>query len=166
MGYIDSNLTADERVVYRAQVHWIVFLGPILWFILGIVFFGQDNFKALGGLFIGFAVLHGIASSIVYLTSEFGVTTKRVLGKVGFIRRKSIEILLSKVESIEVDQGILGRLLDYGTIIVSGTGGSKTPFPKISAPLTCRKRIQTQLEASQAALEGGTEGRRPRTFPL
>ena len=82
-------------------------------------------------------------------TSEFGVTNKRVLVKVGFIRRYSIELLLTKVEGIQVAQSILGRILRYGTIIVTGTGGGKEPFHKIDDPFEFRRQVQEQIEAIQ-----------------
>jgi uncharacterized membrane protein YdbT with pleckstrin-like domain len=76
------------------------------------------------------------------------VTNRRVLIKVGFIRRHSLELLLPKVEGIAVDQGILGRILGYGTIIVTGTGGTKEPFRNIIAPMEFRKMVQQQTSSS------------------
>ena len=65
--------------------------------------------------------------------------------KTGFIRRNSLETLLTKVEGIQVNQGMLGRILNYGTIIVKGTGGTSNPFHKIDAPLEFRKKVQEQI---------------------
>ena len=120
--YVDSNLIKEERVVYEAKLHWIVFI----------------SFRALFTLFI--------APLIDYLTSEFAVTNKRIIIKVGFISRRTLELNLSKVESVTVNQSILGRILGYGTIIVIGTGGTKEPFGDIAAPLEFRKQFQ-QLSA-------------------
>ena len=86
----------------------------------------------------------GLSSYINFTSSEFGVTNRRVLIKVGFIRRRSLELLLSKVEGIGVDQGIPGRIFGYGTIIVTGTGGTKEPFRNITAPMEFRKTVQEQ----------------------
>lgn len=77
-------------------------------------------------------------------TSEFAVTNKRVVIKVGLISRRMIEMNLSKVESIEVRQDIPGRLVNYGTIVVIGTGGTKEPFTTIDDPLAFRRAVQTQ----------------------
>ena len=74
---------------------------------------------------------------------------KRVLIKTGWIRRHSLETLLSKVEGIRVEQDILGRMLDYGTIVVSGTGGSKESFHKIADPIMFRQRIQEEIAAGE-----------------
>ena len=104
----------------------------------------------VGAILLVFAVIPvSITSLIARATSEFAVTNKRVLIKTGWIRRYSLETLLTKVESIRVDQSVLGRMLDYGTIIISGTGGSKEPFHKIAAPMTFRRRVQDQISASE-----------------
>jgi len=79
------------------------------------------------------------------ISSEFAVTNKRVLVKVGLIRRHSLELLLQKVEGIGVDQGILGRILGYGTITVSGTGGTREAFRMIADPLEFRRQVQASL---------------------
>ncbi len=150
MSYIDNNLMSGETVIYRASLHWIIFAWPIVWLIVAILLFaGGGDTAAVGGLFLLLAILIGIGSFITYSTSEFGITNKRVLVKVGFIRRNSLEVLLSKVEGIQVNQGILGRILGFGSILVSGTGGTKDPFHKISAPLEFRRKAQEQIAVVQ-----------------
>ena len=115
-----------------------------------VMFFGgRGDTAAVGGLFVLIAIITGIASFINYTTSEFGITNKRVIVKVGFIRRNSLEVLLNKVEGIQVNQGILGRILGFGSITVSGTGGTKDPFHKIAAPLEFRKKAQEQIASVQ-----------------
>lgn len=116
--YVQSNLIKDEHVVYEAKPHWIVFV----------------SLRAVFTLFI--------APLIYFLTSEFAITNKRIIIKVGLISRRTLEMNLGKVESINVDQSILGRLIDYGTINIIGTGGTKEPFADISAPLEFRKQYQ------------------------
>ncbi|MCX7144084.1 MAG: PH domain-containing protein [Proteobacteria bacterium] len=116
--YVQSNLIKDEQVVYEARLHWIVFV----------------SLRALLTLFI--------APLIDYFTSEFAITNKRIIIKVGFISRKTVELNLSKLESVNVEQSILGRILDYGTITVIGTGGTKEPFSNIISPLEFRKQFQ------------------------
>lgn len=75
-------------------------------------------------------------------TSEFAITNKRIIIKVGLISRRTLEMNLNKIESVNVDQGILGRILGYGTIVVIGTGGTREPFASISNPIEFRKRFQ------------------------
>jgi uncharacterized membrane protein YdbT with pleckstrin-like domain len=150
MSYIEKNLMNGESIVYRTKLHWVVFLWPRIWLVVAIMFFsGGGDAAAVGGLFILIAILTGVASFINFTTSEFGITNKRVIVKVGFIRRNSLEVLLNKVEGIQVNQGILGRILGFGSITVSGTGGTKDPFHKIDAPLEFRKRAQEQIAGVQ-----------------
>lgn len=147
MSYIEKNLMNGENILHTSKLHWAVFLWPVTWFIIAVMFFGGGSDSApVGGLFILIAIITAISTFINYKTSEFGITNKRVIVKVGFIRRNSLEVLLNKVEGIQVNQGILGRVLGFGSITVSGTGGTKDPFHKIDAPLEFRKKVQEQIE--------------------
>jgi len=141
MGYIEQNLIAGETVAYRTRLHWIIFLWPAIFLAVALFsFLNRDS--GTGGLFFIVGLLWGLSSYITFTSSEFGVTNRRVLIKVGFIRRHSLELLLSKVEGIGVDQGIPGRIFGYGTIIVTGTGGTKEVFQGIPAPLEFRRMVQ------------------------
>ena len=157
MSYIKKNLMSGENITYRAKLHWIVFIRPIIFFVVSILLFIIAN-RSTDELIIGLSMSFGILiivivpfiaifTLITYYTSEFGITNKRIIMKIGFIRRKSLEILLSKVESIQVNQGIIGRILGYGSLVVSGTGGTKDPFNKISKPLEFRRKTQEQILA-------------------
>jgi uncharacterized membrane protein YdbT with pleckstrin-like domain len=116
--YIDNNLIKDEQVIFETTYHWIIFC----------------NLRAILTLFI--------APLIDKYTDEFAITNKRVIIKTGLISRKTFEMNHSKIESVNVEQGVLGRLLGYGTIRVVGSGGTKEAFPKIQNPLVFRKRFQ------------------------
>ncbi len=96
-------------------------------------------------IFLLLSVLTFLGAYATYSTSEFGVTNKRVLIKTGFMGRRSLEILLTKVEGIGVEQGILARVLGYGSITVNGTGGSKEAFHRIYSPFEFRKQVQEQI---------------------
>jgi uncharacterized membrane protein YdbT with pleckstrin-like domain len=97
------------------------------------------------GLVLLVAGLTGaVAGFIRQATSEFAVTSRRVIVKTGFLSRSTIEIQLSKVESVEVKQDILGRLLNFGSIIVAGTGGTREPFTMIDDPLQFRRAVQAE----------------------
>lgn len=161
MSYIDETLMQDERVLYRTKPHWIIFTPAMGWIFLALLIFSLGpqydfgNFviyndhtvsSILGSIAVFIGIVSGLFSFITYQTSEFGITNRRILMKVGFISRLSLEILLQKVESIQVYQTIPGRILNYGSIIISGTGGSKDPFPNIADPLAFRKYAQEQLE--------------------
>lgn len=144
MGFIDSNLMNEETVVYRSKLHWIVFRWTILVLAITFVMISAEGIEpAIGGFLL--AAIIGALNFITYSTSEFGVTNKRVLIKVGLIKRHSIETLLSKIEGIQVNQGIIGRILGYGTIVITGTGGTREPFAMIASPMEFRKKVQEQI---------------------
>jgi uncharacterized membrane protein YdbT with pleckstrin-like domain len=145
MGYVERNLLPNEEITYQARLHWIIYALPAVVFVIAILLvFG-------GGGWIAGSVL-GVMAFVLFLpswikasSSEFAITNKRVLIKVGLVRRHSLELLLQKVEGIGVDQGILGRIFGYGTITVAGVGGTKEAFRMISNPLEFRRQVQTSL---------------------
>ncbi len=154
MGYVDQNLLQGEEVIYRARLHGIIFGTPIFLGIVGVFFMvvglankGLLAFAGFGIFFILVASLLALVRFIRLKTSEFAVTNKRVLVKVGLVHRHTLELLLTKVETIGVEQGVFGRLFNYGTITVTGTGGTKEPFQGISKPLEFRKQVQSQAGA-------------------
>jgi uncharacterized membrane protein YdbT with pleckstrin-like domain len=140
MGYIESNLLPDEKIVYKARLHWIIFWKPCALVFLGAIFLFIQ--PIVGGVVILIGLLAFLPPVIDYASSEFGVTNKRVIIKVGFLRRKTLELLLRHVEAISVDQTVMGRFLNYGSVTLTGTGGVREVFHNISAPLEFRKRIQ------------------------
>jgi membrane protein YdbS with pleckstrin-like domain len=149
--YADSYLMPGENVVYHTRKHWAVFFPSLAAFIFAALLLLTRNevLAPTGGLLVVFLVVPlTVQALITRATSEFAVTNKRVLIKAGWIRRDSLETLLSKIETISVEQGILGRAFDYGTIIVSGTGGSKEPFRTIASPMEFRRKVQEKIAAS------------------
>ena len=120
--YVQSNLISGEKVVYEGKLHWIVFVSLRAFFTLW------------------------IAPLIDWFTNEYAITNKRIIVKVGLISRTTLEMNHSRVESVNVNQTILGRIFDYGTLIVIGTGGTTQPFRRISKPLDFRKAFQ-ELQA-------------------
>ena len=125
MGYIEDHIMPGEQIVYKAKLHWAMFIGPVVFtglFILTIMIaLLSDVDLCTSYVWLVFGVPALINALITYYTTEFAVTDKRVIAKTGLVRRHSLELLLTKVESVGVDQPILGRLLDYGTITVVGT---------------------------------------------
>jgi uncharacterized membrane protein YdbT with pleckstrin-like domain len=149
MRYVKRNLMDDEDLVYSGKVHWFIFVRPVVLFLLGVFLLRYDGERELPevkvGMFIGgtvlifWSALAFLKALIAKLTTELAVTTRRVIVKVGFIRRDTMELNHSKVESFRVSQSIAGRILNFGTLIVSGTGGGTTPIPNIDAPLEFRR---------------------------
>jgi uncharacterized membrane protein YdbT with pleckstrin-like domain len=160
MSYVEKNLMPGEQIEYRAYLHWLVFLLPILLFMPAIWPFsvGGAIAKVFALILIVGVLVTGLIAVIERRTSEFAVTNKRVLIKTGLIRRHSLETLLGKIESIGVARSILGRILGFGTIVISGAGGSKEPFHKIADPMMFRRRVQEQIAAMEERRDTRKEG--------
>jgi len=143
-----------EEVVREARLSRILYLPAALLLVLSVVQFvevyrgGQETRPALAVpvFFLALAAVAALPAFIRRASSEFAVTTKRVVVKVGFLRRHSTEILLRQVEGITVDQGLLGRIFGYGTIVIEGTGSDRTPYKGIAAPMEFRLAVQEQIE--------------------
>ena len=154
MGYVDRHLMDGERVVYRAYLHYFIFLMPAAVALSGLVpallvwrYFDNGQAAAIiAASFIFVAVLITFPRLIRYKTSEFAITDKRVVVKVGLVHRHTLELVLAKVETIGVDQHVAGRLFNYGTIIVTGSGGTQEVFRDIADPMEFRKQVQSELD--------------------
>jgi hypothetical protein len=161
LSYAEEHLIAGETVQYETKLHWIVMLGHILVAAL-LVLFGLGLFMAPLGMakgggassaalrWIGFGFVAGAAIpfGVGFLrrkATEMAVTNKRVIVKSGLVDRRTIELLLPRIESVAVEEPALGRLLGYGTVIVRGTGGTPEVFEKISRPLEFREQVQRQI---------------------
>ncbi len=161
-GYVRSILMPNEKVLATARIHWVIYMSPTIFTLLGLIFtivyfsgFPSTPSDSTAGiiLFMPFCCipswLIGLIGFIVTFlrksTTEFALTNKRVIGKRGVIRRNSLELVLEKVESIRVDQGILGRILDYGTLVVTGSGGTDQLIPFIAEPMELKKTINAVL---------------------
>ena len=163
MSYVESNLVPGETVIYETRLHWIVMLWHI---VLGCLLLGLPGVLLLyytvnqtgiesktlhvaqgGGVAL---VVTGVVVILMGMVrrnaTEMAVTNRRVVIKTGLVSRKTIEMLLNKVESIEVSETAFGRMLGYGTIVVIGTGGTPEPFHKVAHPLEFRSQVQQQIE--------------------
>jgi uncharacterized membrane protein YdbT with pleckstrin-like domain len=151
MSYVDDSLIPNESVVFRTRLHWIIFAWPILFLIAtgALFYFGLSHpiFVHAGEVLLVITVILFLAKYIVYRASEFAVTNKRVIIKVGVMQRRTLELLLTKVEAIAVTQGLLAQMFGCGTIVVTGTGGTKEPFDNISSPLEFRRAVQSASSA-------------------
>ena len=116
--YVNNNLIKDETVVYETKYHFKIFF----------------TLQSLFTLFIVPAILRW--------TDEFVITNKRIICKTGIFSRRTLEMNLNKIESVNIDQSIFGRMLGYGTITIIGTGGTKESFPDIADAVEFRKRFQ------------------------
>lgn len=170
MSYITKNLVEGETLIFETRHHWIVLLGPVLISLLlavpGVMLLtgsmeskgnmgaaaadvnsaiGTQGMVLVGGiLFLVALVLfaYGLAKRNA---TEMGVTNRRVLIKTGLTSRRTLDMMLSKVESIAVSETFWGRLLGYGSVMVRGTGGTPESFLMIAHPQEFRQSVQKQV---------------------
>jgi uncharacterized membrane protein YdbT with pleckstrin-like domain len=150
MSYVQKVLQPGETLIYRTRLHWLIYSRAIILAGLAIaaVVAGyaaganfQDAGLIAGGLLLALAAIFAILAAIKRATTELAVTDHRVIFKRGIVSRYTIEMARSKVESVDVMQSIGGRIFNYGTILVRGTGGSLEPFRNIEDPLRLRSTI-------------------------
>ncbi len=152
MDYIERNLVEGEKVLYRTRLHWIVLLKPVL--IAGALLFlpagllwwfkGRDMAWPIVAL-IALGIIVIVYGAVKRNATEMAVTDKRVIIKQGLASRKSLELVLAKVESIVVDETVMGRMLGYGTLALRGTGGTYETFFEIAHPSEFRNQVQRQI---------------------
>ena len=146
--YVTHVLQPGETVAFDGTIHWLVY-GPAIFFALvtigGVVLSQNNDLQwvgyGLGALGLVFALISFVRARFARFTTEIAVTDRRVILKRGFIRRQTIEMNMSKVESVDVNQSILGRMLDYGDILVRGTGAGLEPLNMIAHPLAFRNAV-------------------------
>jgi len=135
MSYIDDSLVEGEVLVHRARVSW--------WSQFGLVLLGVVTLIVVVGL------VFLIWAWIRVRSTELAITNRRIIAKFGFVKRHTVEINLEKVESLRVEQGVWGRILNFGTIFISGSGSSVAPIPNIADPLVFRRKF---MEATNRPL--------------
>jgi uncharacterized membrane protein YdbT with pleckstrin-like domain len=162
MSYVEQSLGEGEVVRHVAHTHWVIFVVPILQLLIALVLiwigYKIDDvwarlgwlMRVLGFLVFAFGTLHLLRAWLIRVTTELAVTDRKLIGKWGLISRRTIEQRLDKVDSIEVEQTILGRILGYGTVEVRGSGVTMTPLRMIAGPLTFRRRVEDALNAAKA----------------
>lgn len=134
MSYIDDSLIEGETLLHRARISW--------WSQFGLIVLGLLLLVVVIGLFFL------IAAFIKVKSTEVAITNRRVIAKFGFIRRSTVEINLEKVEALRVEQTFLGRMLNYGTIFISGAGTSVAPIQDIADPLVFRRKFMESTNRS------------------
>jgi uncharacterized membrane protein YdbT with pleckstrin-like domain len=116
--YVDKHLIKDESVAYETKLHWVIFF----------------SLKSIFTL--------TIYAWLKRWLSEFVITNRRIVIKEGFIARRTFEMNLTKIETVNVDQTVMGRILNYGSITIIGTGGTKETFHNIARPMAFRRAFQ------------------------
>lgn len=152
MGYAEKVLQPGETITYRARLHWIVYLGGIVLVLAAVILAllaaalrAGDTVRlglmlaALIALFLG--LFQMLRAWFVAGNTEIVVTNRRLIYKTGFVARDTVEMNLDKVESVLVEQTLLGRMLDFGTVIVRGVGSGLEPIDRVAAPLQLHRNI-------------------------
>jgi uncharacterized membrane protein YdbT with pleckstrin-like domain len=150
--YVDRVLQPGETIAFTSRIHWVAYVPALLLIALGIAAGTVASVvpdvspaaNAVGVLALLFGVLNFISAWFTRWTTEIAVTSKRVIFKRGFIRRRTIEMNIDKVESVDVNQTILGRVLGYGDVTIHGTGAGLEPLHAIDSPLEFRNAVITR----------------------
>jgi uncharacterized membrane protein YdbT with pleckstrin-like domain len=151
VSYIDRHLLPGEVVTYRTRLHWKIFVVPVLVCLILValaLWAVSADRKPLAIPPVVIAIILLLAAWIRRRSSEFAVTNKRVIIKLGVTTTRSMELLLPKIEGITVTQSLWGRMFGFGEIVVTGSGGTQEPFDGIQSPLDFRQAVQ-------AATDGG-----------
>jgi len=155
MSYVEKNLVSGENLVYETGVHWSVLFWPIVIALLlaagAVVCLMQKdpNFAYGGAALLVAAIVILVVAIVRRGATEIAVTNRRVMIKTGLASRRSLEIMLPKLESIGITEPFMGRMLGYGTVVIHGTGGTPEPFDKIAHPNEFRKNVQEQADSSR-----------------
>jgi uncharacterized membrane protein YdbT with pleckstrin-like domain len=154
MSYVDKILQPGETVRHTAHIHWLIYL-PAFWFAvaalvvvalitmnIGDVGTSWREIALVAAAILGVIALYQLLRAwIARTTTELVATDRRVIYKRGLIRRYTAEMNMEKVESVLVEQGIMGRVFNYGTITVRGTGGGMEPLANIGDPIAFRNAV-------------------------
>lgn len=151
-GYVERVLQPGEAVRFSGTLHWIIFLPAFVllgFAIAGLAAMAIAPRSGQGGsvffvvvvLAFIFGTLHLLAAWIRRQTTEIAVTDRRVIYKTGLISRRTVEMNMDKVESVDVRQGVFGRMLDFGTVLIRGTGAGLEPLDSIATPISLRNAI-------------------------
>ncbi len=131
--YIEQVLIQGEHLVYRARISVVTLMPLILLGLATVWIFGLE-------------LVFWVMAWIKYATTELAITNKRVIAKSGLIQRKTMEMFLNKIESVQVEQGVLARMFDYGTVTLAGTGVHTAAFADIAKPLEFRKHFMSAAD--------------------
>jgi uncharacterized membrane protein YdbT with pleckstrin-like domain len=152
MSYVKSVLQPGETVRYSTDIHWIIYIPGFLLLVLGGVAYwtalqpvsAYRVWTWIAGFLFACAAVALFIAWFRRWTTEIAVTDRRIIYKRGFIRRRTIEMHLDKVESIDVDQSILGRIMNYGDILIRGVGVGIEPLKNIDSPIAFRNHVTAE----------------------
>jgi len=155
------ELLDGEEIIYHTKMHWIIFKSCIGWYLISLAIFVIGNvlglgwlqfrdfpplYVAIGIITLLLAMLYTAHTLVLYYSTDYAITNRRVIRKTGFFTQTKLGILLERIEVLEVVRPLLGRILNYGGIIIVGVGGTQEPLPYIPDPANFRKKIQIQIQ--------------------
>jgi uncharacterized membrane protein YdbT with pleckstrin-like domain len=150
MSYVQKILEPGESVTHVTRTHWLVYLPACFLLLLGVAALASSSYvsadlaavaQIAAAMLILLAAVSWLPAFIRRWTTELAVTDRRIVFKSGLFRRHTMEMNMSKVERVDVDQSVLGRILDYGTVTIRGTGGGIEPMRNIANPIAFRNRV-------------------------
>lgn len=167
MSYAAKHLIAGEQVQYETKLHWVVMLGhvtiAVILAIVGAAFLagpwgtvhGAEEYSGA----MRWAGVASLLAAFIFLAiglvrrdaTKMAVTNRRVIVKTGLMSRRTVELLLPRIESVVVEEPAMGRALGYGTVILRGTGGTPEAFRQIAHPLQFREQVQRQIAGESKA---------------
>ena len=148
MSYVESVIQPGETLLATGKTHWFVYVGPGFWILVAAVLLVVAPW-IIGAVLAVLALIYLAKAWLYSFSTELAVTSKRVIAKFGFIRRSTVELRHDKVESMQVEQSILGRIFDFGSIVITGSGGTHAPIPYIAHPLQFRSVALAGIESKQ-----------------
>ena len=141
MSYIKHVLQPGEIIRYQGSVHWILCLLPLFLAVVAVAAaFGPQGF-IVAAICFAVAIVLALRAWFIRWTTEIAVTDRRVIYAQGFIQRRSVEVHMDKIESVDVDQSVLGRLFNYGNVTIHGTGTTLEPLRDIDRPIEFRNQV-------------------------
>lgn len=171
--YVRRAMQDNERILYAAQLHWIIYhmgvgilifgalvghFGPtLIGYLFGegeIASFASRYIKYIALGIVGLGALEILFAYIRQISTELVITNQRVIAKHGFVSTTSYELMLMKVEGATIDQSVLGRMLGYGTLMVKGTGGGISPIDHVANPYIFHNHLMTAIHAAQDEMSG------------
>ncbi|MBA2653306.1 MAG: PH domain-containing protein [Tatlockia sp.] len=136
-------MMVDSDIIYKAKLNWIIFLWPVVFgciaMVLGIYF---QQFKEIALLFVVFALIWIAMTWVTYHFSSLTIKKNQVILRTGMLVRQTIDMPITKIETIDIRQSVFGSIFKFGNLIITGTGGTRHMIGFLDQPLTCRRYIE------------------------
>ena len=147
MAYIENNLIGEEKIIAKGNIPMVIFFNSAIIFLIGLFLSMQHIAWLILVLISGFFL---IDTAIWAATREIAITSKRIIYKWGLIQTHTTEVNLENIVSVNVKQGVIGKLFNYGSLKVKGTGNTSLSTSDIKNPLAFRKNILSYIEEMKA----------------